>query len=75
MKCPRFKCQGLIYKAFIPALRIKVFLCDDCEALWLKNQKIVVETFEDLSTFLESRHLDYMKTKIENLGYDWDKEK
>lgn len=73
MFCPH--CDGSIYKAHIVPLNVEVYLCDICESLWhMEDAKSLTKpSMDNLETFLERHGLNYMRTKIENLGYDWDK--
>lgn len=69
MLCPRCDDQGLVYKAKIADLDIKLNICDECDACWLENQAISRRNFKDLATLLEEHGLTYENSKIEDLGY------
>ena len=73
MKCPRCDGQGLIYKARVPDMGMELYICDECEACWVHLEEISIKNFEDLLTFLEKNGLTYKDSRIEDLGYDWDK--
>ncbi|SRR5260221_8273834 len=67
--CPRCDNQGLIYKAKILNLEIIIYICDECDACWTENQKITINTFKDLTVFLEQHNLTYENAEIIDLGY------
>lgn len=69
MICPRCDEQGLIYKAKVLSLGIELYICDECDACWLKNHRIDFKNFKDLTVFLEEHNLIYENTEIEDLGY------
>jgi len=68
MLCPRCDDQGLIYKAMILNLNIKLYICDECDACWEINQSISHVNFKDLETFLETHNLSYEDTNLKDLG-------
>lgn len=69
MICPRCDEQGLIYEGKVVNLGIRLYICDECEACWNKEQIISIKTFKDLTIFLEEHGLTYENSIIENLGY------
>lgn len=69
MICPRCDEQGLIYKAKVFNLGIELYICDECDACWLKESLIDFNNFKDLTVFLEEHNLNYENTEIEDLGY------
>jgi Zn-finger nucleic acid-binding protein len=70
--CPRCDGNGLVYKSKIINLDLIIFICDECEAVWL-DEEIRLDKFQDLTTFLESKGLTYNGAQIQDLGYDWKK--
>jgi len=68
--CPRCDGNGLVYKSKITNLDLIIYICDECEACW-KDEKIRLENFQDLTTFLESKGLTYKDAQIHDLGYEW----
>ena len=73
--CPRCDGNGLVYKAKIEDLNIILYICDECEAMWQKNDPISQENFKDLSIFLEENGCNYNNITLTELGYDWYKPK
>ncbi|MGG3471498.1 hypothetical protein ABES02_29040, partial [Neobacillus pocheonensis] len=70
--CPRCDGNGLIYKTNIEELiGIKLFVCDECEATWEKYEEIGMEILIDLTTYLETKGLNYSKVNFINENYDW----
>lgn len=69
MICPRCDGQGLIYKGHLIDLDTYLYICDECEACWLPEEKIELTKFKDLTTFLEANGLTYEKSELKNLGY------
>lgn len=68
--CPRCDGNGLIYKAEIKNLNQIVFVCDECDAIWLQKTNISSDNFLDFETFLEENGCSYITANIINLGYD-----
>jgi len=65
--CPQCDEQGFVRRIRIIPLKTEAFLCDECDAFWLKKEDISLEKLMDFTTFLESRGLDYNTTDIEIL--------
>jgi len=56
MWCPRCN-QGFIREVHINALDVDGFLCEECDALWLRRDQIDPGSFVDFTTFMEGRGL------------------
>jgi transcription elongation factor Elf1 len=69
--CPRCNGNGLVYKAKIKNFDKIILICDECDASWKENTKLSMETFEDLSTYLERIGSSYKEAVIIDLGYNW----
>ena len=69
MICPRCDEQGLIYSAKVTDLGVMLYICDECDACWLRSDVIKGNNFKDLSQFLEEHGLTYENVRIEDLGY------
>lgn len=55
--CPRCDGQGLLDHIRLNSLNLEGYLCDECDAFWVKGEEITKETFKDFSTFLEEKKL------------------
>lgn len=53
--CPRCDGNGLIYKVKVVDINEILFACDECEACWTTDFEINLETFQNLSTYLERK--------------------
>jgi hypothetical protein len=53
--CPRCDGNGLIYKGKITGLDTIIYICDECEAAWDEISNISLDTFSDLTLFLEKK--------------------
>ena len=69
MLCPRCDGQGSIYLAEIVDLKIDLFICDECEACWIKKEDIGTRNFTDLPTFLEKYGIVYGRKALEVKNY------
>lgn len=69
--CPRCDGNGLIYKAMAIEINEILFTCDECEACWTLDVEISLDTFEDLSSYLDKKGTSYRNSNMVNLGYDW----
>lgn len=69
MICPRCDEQGLICRAKVLNLGIELYICDECDACWSKDQMIDFNNFKDLTVFLEEHNLTYENAEIQDLGY------
>lgn len=69
MICPRCDAQGLICKAKLSDIGIELYVCDECEACWLKDDVISISNFKDLSEFLQEHGLIYDDAQIEYQEY------
>lgn len=54
--CPRCQ-QAYLLKAKIKKINKVIFLCEECEAIWLENQDINLLNFVDFGTYLVSHRL------------------
>lgn len=70
--CPRCNGNGLVYKSRVIELDLTIYICDECEASW-ENEELLINEFQDLSTFLEEKGLVYEDVRFIELGYDWKK--
>ena len=46
---------GLVLRVLLRSLDMEVYLCDACDALWLRQEDIRSDTFVDFATFMEER--------------------
>ena len=53
--CPLCE-QGTIYEVLIRSTNETIFLCEECEALWLNDQIVSSEVF-NFDTFMKERSL------------------
>jgi hypothetical protein len=53
MRCQRCG-QGVVLEVRLNSLSEVAYLCDECEALWLRREQIGPEGFVDFSTYMES---------------------
>jgi hypothetical protein len=63
--CPRCEQQGG-YGGYLQPIRITpwdrdVFLCDECEAMWLEESPVSATGFQDFSTFLERESFEAIR--------------
>lgn len=72
--CPRCDGNGFVYKARLAEVDLILYVCDECEATWVKSEQIGIDPFKDLSTLIEERLGRVNGTDLENLGYDWYKQ-
>lgn len=63
MWCPRCN-QGYIREVRINALALDGFLCEECDALWLRRSDIGPSNFVDFSTFMEARGLKGLWSEV-----------
>lgn len=68
--CPRCDGNGLIYKARLMPLNTIVFMCDECEALWL-DTAIHKNNFQDFTSYVSSQGYTYNQININDIDYDW----
>jgi hypothetical protein len=78
MYCNVCSQQGSIYQAYIPRLKLYVYVCDECNTVWTEEEcKQIgserISLYGDLETFLEKHNVGYLKAEIKKIGYDWDK--
>ena len=62
--CPRCQ-QAYLLKAKIKKINKVIFLCEECEAMWLENQDINLLNFVDFGTYLVSHRLQPLWDEIE----------
>ncbi len=53
MWCPRCE-QGEVVKATIQGSIYTIFVCDECEATWFKEEDVGKKTFIDFGTYMKS---------------------
>jgi len=68
--CPRCDGNGLIYKAVLVPINRIVFMCDECEALWL-DTVIHRCNFQDFTSYVASQGYRYDQIDINDIDYDW----
>jgi hypothetical protein len=68
--CPRCDGNGLIYKALLTPIHQEIFICDECDAMWL-SPCIDKGTFQNFTTYIESFGYSYDEVELENVVYDW----
>jgi hypothetical protein len=58
--CPR--CNpgggGKICRKFVAELGLDVYLCDECDAMWLSTEAVYSEPFQDYSTYMRARGVE-----------------
>ncbi|HEV2916295.1 MAG TPA: hypothetical protein VGW78_00955 [Candidatus Babeliales bacterium] len=68
--CPRCDGNGIIYRATLLPSSEKIFICDECEAIWL-NTDINKSNFKDFTTHIRSLGYSYNQVELSNINYDW----
>jgi len=71
MECPRCEGQGLINKAKVKGLEIEIYVCDECEATWLKGETLSVKGFQDFGTFMKSLGLKGLWSELTDVTAKW----
>jgi len=71
MECPRCDGQGILHKVIIKKTGEKVWLCDECDALWPLETPISKTTlFHDFSTYVKRYGLKGTWDEVEPLCED-----
>ena len=70
MECPRCDGQGILHKVIIKKIGEKVWLCDECDALWPLGAPISKRTFHDFSTYVKRYRLKGTWDEVEPLCED-----
>ncbi len=65
MICPRCE-QGVIHALRIVATGSTVYVCAECDALWLRETDVSSDTFQDLNHYMEKIGLPYSRGEFEN---------
>jgi hypothetical protein len=68
--CPRCDGNGLVYKATLAPLNKTIFICDECEAMWL-DTCIGKSNFQDFTVYVTSLGYTYDQVDVQNSDYDW----
>ncbi len=63
--CPRCDGNGVVHKAIIREFNIIVQICDECEAMWLEHEPLILENFKDFSTYMEEQGFNGVWSKID----------
>jgi transposase-like protein len=63
MWCPRCD-QGNIVKAEIKATCETIFICEECDAVWLGQSNISRTNFIDFSVLMESKKLEPLWSEL-----------
>ncbi|MDF2652491.1 MAG: hypothetical protein K0Q73_8296 [Paenibacillus sp.] len=72
--CPR--CSdgggGIIHKAQVTCLNLTIYLCDECEAMWLNTPfEYKPGRWYDFQTFMESKGINEPWKYISGLQKEW----
>lgn len=67
--CPRCDGNGFIYQATIIPLAQEIFMCDECDALWLDKSSIENNSFYDFTSYVESHGYSYEHVTVKNSNY------
>lgn len=65
MECPRCDGQGEVHFVVIKKTNEKVYLCDECDALWGETEEINKANFTDFGTYVEQFGLQGTWNEIE----------
>jgi hypothetical protein len=68
--CPRCDGNGFIYKATLMPINMIIFMCDECEAIWL-NTLINKSNFQDFTSYVSSLGYTYDQIEINDIDYHW----
>jgi len=68
--CPRCDGNGLVFRAVLMPINTIIFICDECEALWL-DASINKNKFQDFTSYVASRGYRYDQIDINNIDYNW----
>jgi hypothetical protein len=66
--CPRCDGQGSVLKAQIKKTREMIFICDECDAMWLSLEAVGSQPWVDFGTYMEEKALSPTWEEIEILG-------
>jgi transcription elongation factor Elf1 len=73
--CPRCDGSGLVYRAYLPPLNEYVLVCDECEAMWLIEEQLASNIFQDFTTYIAKKGYKYKDVYSDQDTYFWYQEK
>jgi hypothetical protein len=70
--CPRCDGNGFLYTSILQPLNTPLIICDECEAIWLRNTKSITnKNFEDFTTYVQLFGYTYDGISLTNINYNW----
>jgi transposase-like protein len=64
--CPRCE-HGEIRKVRVKAINEQLFVCDECEAAWVRHEAVGLEPWVDFGTYLRANGLKPVWDEVEIL--------
>ena len=71
VECPVCDGQGFVRQITLQPINKIVYVCDECEAMWLDPDTISIKNFIDLTTYIESCGYTYTTVRYEDEDYYW----
>lgn len=63
--------NGMVYKAKIKKLDKKIYICDECEAVWDSEENIVNNQFEEFETYMDKKGLKPLWSEFTDIKEVW----
>jgi hypothetical protein len=71
VQCSLCHGQGIICRVSVKKLGITCFLCDECEALWFKEDEVGTNKFEQFTVFMRSQGLKGVWAELDSVEREW----
>lgn len=71
IECPFCDGQGIVCRASIKKLDRIIYICDECDTIWLEGNEIKETNCNRFDTFMEQYGLLPLWSELTNIERDW----
>jgi Zn-finger nucleic acid-binding protein len=73
IECPFCEVQGIICKAEVKKLARTIYICDECDTIWLDGDEIKEETCLRFDEFMNQYGLQPLWSELDHIEKVWRK--
>ena len=70
-ECPFCDGQGLVYQAEVKKLNRPIYICDECDTVWLDGKELKEETCLRFADFMKQHGLQALWSELTHIRKDW----
>ncbi|MFP7298918.1 hypothetical protein [Neobacillus niacini] len=69
--CPFCDGQGIVHKAKIEKTNRTIYICDECDSIWLDDKEINVKKVKRFDDFMRKNNLKPLWSELTDIERDW----